>query len=676
MATRNQQKTSAASIVPGVRLDLNPFFQRAGTARLLDNWIPEKNRLIRKAFSDKFQTKAETATGEVWCLVDFRYHRSGAPESQFLVFRSDGKIYKRTGGAELEIFPAATGFSALNSRPKPVNLSNRLFFADSSSAYVYDGRTFRAWGIAAPSSAPVVTVDASGSGITAASGLNASFTWVALDEAGNRVHESTRSTSSAFTGALADDELRIDITGITPPDGVTHWSGYMSELNVSNVRRRVNTSLITTLTFDVSSFPAGTAVREPKRNDQPSATTVMAQWKNRIAMRDETDKRRVWFTAFGEVKALNNGSPEESVPGKSSSSLSDIVNEFRFPDPEVSLIVEHANYLVVFTMQSGYAIVGTGGILDNLGTRGLSSHKVLAEGATGPHAGCTTPFGLAWLTPGRKINLWSGQIFNIGDAIQSQLNTIPSNALADAQCFWWDGHGRKWLVFVLECADSDDLTGTTAGRILVYDFDLQSDAQHPGEWFEWSDRNYTWVSDYFDGAERFLLGGDAEGEVYKLDVISNPCHLDLSMILGKCYLGSTIQDNPAPTLRTGIIVPNNDQNATGLYVSVVRGDQAGPSRDVGSDPNIRCEIDPINPDIQPTIALSVDDIKGSGEYNSWLAPHAGGNKEGALGKQFQFEVAYEEGFSDNAEGDGRLTVAVDALYKVAFSWQVEMGENE
>ena len=672
MAIRQQSKISSAGIVPGVRLDLNPYFQRPGSARFLQNWIPEKNRLLRKPFAPKFQTQASTAAGSVWCTVDYRYHRAGAPESMFLTFRSDGKIYKRTAGAQLEIFPAATSFSVLNSRPKPVVLSNRLFFADSSSGYVYDGRTFRTWGIAAPTAAPVVTVDLSGSGITASTGLNASFTWVVLDEAGNRVHESTRSTASAFTGALANDELRIDITGITPPAGVTHWSGYMSELNASNVRRRVNTSLITTLTYDVSSLPAGSAIREPKRNDPPQATPVMAQWKNRIAMRLETDKRSVWFTAFGEVKGLNNGSPEESVPGRGASSLSDIVNEFKFPDPEVKLIAEHSNFLIVHTQQAGYAVVGTAGILDDLGTRGLSSQKVFTEGACGARAGVSTPYGWAWMTPGRKINLWDGsQVLDIGSAIQSQLNTVPETDLESVQAFWWDGNGRKWLIFCLAACDSDDLRGTATNRLLIFDFDQASDAQHVGEWFEWTDHEYSSIGEYFDGAQRFLLGGGEDGEVYQLDTIANPCHLDRSMILGKTYLGSTVQDNPTATVRTGLIVPNNDLNATGLYLSVVRGSQDGPSLIVGENPALRAEVNPINPDFQPSIPLLVDDVKDSGEYLAWLAPQAGGNKDGALGKQFQFEASYPAGSSDFDEADGRLTTVIDSIYKLAFSWSVK-----
>jgi hypothetical protein len=281
------------------------------------------------------------------------------------------------------------------------------------------------------------------------------------------------------------------------------------------------------------------------------------------------------------------------------------------------------------------------------------------------------------MTPGRKINLWNGSlIYNIGDALQTQLKTIPSTSLTDVQFFWWDGNGRKWLVVSCDCAAIDDLTGTTANRILIYDFDLQSDAEHPGEWFEWSDHGYTWVSDYFDGAERFLLGGTDTGEVYNLDAICNPAHLDYSMILGRTYLGSEIQDNPAATMRTGLVIPNNDLNATGLYLSVVRGNQDGPSRVTGTDPDVSCENNPINPDIQPSIPMTVDDIKLSGEYLSWLSPELGAAKDGALGKQFQFELSYPVGTSDNQEADGRLTAAVDSLYKVAFSWQQGVDEQE
>lgn len=669
MPIRNQAKVSTASLVPGIRLDLNPFSQRVGTARLLRNYIPERNRMIRKPYAPPFQVAASSSS--VWHIVDFRYHRANAPESQMLVFRADGKIYRRTGGSELEIFPGNTTFAVLNNKPCPVQLGNKLFFSDLSSAYVYDGRSFRAWGIARPTSAPVVSVQA-GPGVTAANGLSGSFTWVVLDENGNRVHESSRSTASAFSAALSNQVFRLDITGITPPAGVTHWSGYTSDLNASNIRRRVNTTRITTLTFDVTTLPAGTAAIEPIRNDPPGVSIVMGGWRNRIAMRQETDKRNIWFTAFGEVSSTNAGAPDESVCGRDSSTISDLSNEFSFPAYATRLILQHEGILHCFTEDKGFVLIGSGGVLDNVGSRELQSLQQFTEGAAGPNAGASTPYGLAWLTMGRKVNLWYGgeRMIDIGDSLKPQLDTIPESSLVNVYMFWWDGNGRRWLCMVCNCADSDNLTGAVSQRMFVYDFSLGTEAERPGEWFEWTDQLYTCVGGYTDGDQRFLLGGASNGNVYQLDTICNPSHLNRSMVLGKTYLGSAIQNNPASTMRTGLMIPNNDRWATGLYVGFNRGSQDGASTTVGSSPVVKSAIDTENPDVAPAITLTPGSANTSGEYRAWLLPESGGVEGGALAKQFQLEASYAAGSSNNAEADGRLTVALEALYKLAFSWQV------
>lgn len=665
---RGTSKITTASLVPGIRLDLNPWAQRMGTARILRNWIPEKNRVLRKPFAPKFYTSI--SANSVWAIVDFRYHRANAAESQLLIFHSGGRIFRRTGGGDIQIFPGNTGFEALNARPKPVLLGNRLFFSDSSNAYVYDGRTIRKWGIVRPTAPPVVTVQA-GPGITAATGLNASFTWVVLDERNNRVHESSRSDASAFSAALANQTLRLDITGITPPAGVTHWSGYISELNASNVRKRVNTSLITTLLYSATSLPAATNPIEPIRNDPPSASLVMGQWKHRIAMRQENDPRNIWFTAFGEVNSTLAGNGEESVCGKSASSISDLVNEFTFPAFRARLILEHDNSLNIFTEERGHLIIGSGGVLDSLGSRDLISAEQFPQGAAGPSAGVSTPYGLAWMTPGRRIYLWTGgqTVFDIGDAIGAQLDTIPESDLWNVQFFYWDGHGRHWLIVQCNCGSSDDLK-TLQNRLFVYDFSLTTEQERPGEWSqELTDHNYTAVGTYLDGDERFLLAGDDAGDVYQLDTICDPTHLNRSAILGKTYLNSSVQSNPASIMRTGLLIPNNDDWATGLYLEIVRGTQDGPSNNLGTNPTVTSAVDVIDPDSAPGISISPGPANTSGEMRTWLKPESGGTEGGALAKQFQFDLSYPLGASNNGEADGRTTAAVDAIYKLGFVWQ-------
>lgn len=669
MAVRNLDKKSSATLVPGLRLDLNPFAQTAGSCRVLDDVIVERGRTIRKAYSPLFQTTATTASGQVWDIVDYRYYRASAPHTQLLIFRSDGRIYRRCGGGELEIFPGTTSHPVLNYRPGIIQLSNQLFFSDKSYAYVYDGRTFRKWGIERPTVAPTISAVA-GTDFTSGFTLIATYTWVVLDEESNRVHESSRSPAPAafITMTAPNRTFHADISAATAPAGVTHWSLYVSAQSADSTRKRYGTYPITTTATDVTAFPTSSNPKEPYRNDPPSPSTVMGQWRNRIAMRDETDPRKVWFTGFGEIKSTLAGAPEECVSGKQSTSISDLVNEFRFPDKRTKLIFPHENNLVCFTENNSYAIVGTGGVIDDYGTRGMSNEPLHAEGSTGARAGCTTPFGAAWMTPGRKINLLSGgQVVNIGDAIQPQLNTITEDNLPDTTFFWWDGNGRKWLIVSVYCASSADLTGTPAWRLLIYDFDLGTD--RPGEWFELNDHTYTLAREYLDGEKRFLLAGDASGDVWQLDEICNPTHLNRSFILGKTYLGSSLQNHPAASIRTGLINPVGDYNAHGMYISLVRGTQDGPSSTLGTAPTVLSAIDPINPDTAPTITLTAGTVKDSGDFNYWLKPETAGAEVGALAKQFQFQIDYAAGAANNGEADGRYTVAVEALFKMAFAWR-------
>jgi hypothetical protein len=655
--------------VPGTRLDLNPFGQRPGTARVIRNFVPERSRFLRKSYAPQFQVAGSSS--RVWHIVDFRYHRASAPESMLLVFRADGKIYRRTAGTEAEIFPGVTSHPVLNARPAVVVLGNRLFFSDNSLAYVYDGRTFRKWGIDRPS-APTVSVDATGSGITAAGGLYASVTWVVLDEEGNRVHESSCSDSSAISAALTDDELRVTTAAVAAPAGVTHWSAYISELNASGVRRRAATTAITgtgaSEAVDIASLPALTYPLEPIRNDPPSASTVMGQWKHRIAMRKETDPRSVWFTGFGEVNSTNAGCGEESVPGMTASSISDLVNEFKFPASKTKLIIQHENTLHCFTEEKGHAIIGTGGVLDDLGSRDLQSAEQFPEGGCGPTAGCSTPFGLAWMTLGRKINLWPGgtTLINIGDPLKPLLDTIPEADLWLVDMKWWDGNGRKWLCMTVNAKAPDE--SAVAQRLLIYDFDLASEPNRPGEWNEYTEHPYCSIGTYMDGEQRFLLAGDTAGCVYQLDTICNPAHLNRSAILGQTYLGATVQNNPAATLRTGLLSPNEDKWATALYITYNRGDQVAPKTTVGTSPVVTVAVDTENPDTAPTLTLTSGTADTSGEQEAWFIPESGGVEGGALGKQFQVDLSYAAGASNNAETDGRTTVALDALYKVGFSW--------
>ncbi|KKK51284.1 hypothetical protein LCGC14_3116500, partial [marine sediment metagenome] len=85
-------------------------------------------------------------TVPVWHVKNFRYTRANAPENEILVFKANGKVYKRVPSAEQEIFPGGTSFAVLNQKPFVGQLGNRFFWNDGSAGYVYDGRNIQSWG--------------------------------------------------------------------------------------------------------------------------------------------------------------------------------------------------------------------------------------------------------------------------------------------------------------------------------------------------------------------------------------------------------------------------------------------------------------------------------------------------------------------------------------------------
>jgi len=81
----------------------------------LENMVPNYSRLIRVPFMPPFVQSASSASA--WGMVDFQFTRNNAREHQFLIFKADGKIYKRQAGRELEIFPGKTSFVPLVAKP-------------------------------------------------------------------------------------------------------------------------------------------------------------------------------------------------------------------------------------------------------------------------------------------------------------------------------------------------------------------------------------------------------------------------------------------------------------------------------------------------------------------------------------------------------------------------------
>ena len=697
---RNSQKKTTLGLVPGLSLNINPIAQPSGTARILVNYFHDRGRFTRRP-SNPFFTAMHSGhpaftNDSIERSINFRYTRSNAPENDLIMFTTNGSVYRRQSGWCQPIFPGTTSHSALAKPAMAWPLSNRLFFSDGTSAYVYDGRSVRTWGLARTTTAPAFTAQNLGGSIVAATGVKGAITWVILDEEGARVHESSRTNLTSFVViGGADDAVQFDITALTPPAHATHWSAYLSELDGSEVLRRVATERVTTLTKNITAFPAATSAKAPERNDPPPPSRVGCVAKNRIFMRDEADRSKYWWSALGEVKGLSNGAADESFPGYGTNSISDLVNSDTVPQGEIRAIVEHENNIYIFTESRGYVLVGEMNLPDNRAPRNLVKLQIFTEGCVGPNAAVSTPYGLVFLSPTRRMWLWDGNALrDIGAPIQSLLDLL-ANPLLDADLFdavrmmWYSGNGKQWLLLSCFSSDTHDLTsgGTTtfAATIYVYDFGLSTDNQ-AGSWFEWRAVS---GSDVTIGGRAIGTFQDNNGKVYllaygstvtkkgmvNLDLFGVPAHLGYTAIIGTTYTGSTIQTTPQSDIRTGLIAPNGDYWANGHYLQLMTAAYSWDntfSSTAYTEPTLGCLVDVEDVDNPGSFAtITLDTATSSNDKRAWLVPQTSGNTNigGAFGKHFIFQARWSASESEDIDTDGsRTTPLIYSINKMAFAF--------
>lgn len=656
-----REKIQAADLLIRDSTSRNPYAAQPDQG-LIENFAPDYGLLRRVPFQPPFVTSASTS--RVWQIFDFQFQRDNARNQQLLIFKADGKVYKRQAGMEMEIFPGKTSFKPFARKPSFVNLADRLHVSDGSQYLIYDGWDWFTGGLVAPA-APSTSLVGGGS-LTGT--YKVAVTAVHIRN-GVRIHESSRSAAVSNTPATQN----IRVTQPILDARATHWSVYMSELSTSDVYRRVATVDINTTTTDVSAVPASTSPIGPIRNDPPQPSQVLCLWKNRIAMRDEQALSNLWFTAFAEVKGLLNGAPEESLCGRGSASISDLVNSWTLPDSGEPILgaVWHEEYLWVFSDRNGYVIQGEGSLLDSRGLRDFFPKHIFTFGQASPWASWSTPFGLVVLSPERKLWLWDGsnETVDIGIDIQTQLNMLNATQLAEFNLFYWEGAGNSWLVIPL------------SDRVVIFDFSVRTEDSPKGVWFHvtgFSDVPTT-IGDYTLSGQRSLLVGLNNGQVLQLDndytrgiTVRQPCHLNLSMILGNTYLGATPQASNAAKIRTGSYPAQSGAWVEGQYLEIVhRGTGDTSATGIrGITPTVTVyndEVSPNSPSSGNTLTLNPVPSTNQSvtEKRGWLSNGIGQSACGRLGKRFQIQLDYSTTAND---GQSRAQTINDEINQLGFAW--------
>src|SRR5262245_11935588 len=114
-----RQKIEISDLLIRESTTRNPFAATPDQG-LIENLTPDYGLLRRVPFAPPFHTSASSA--RVWHVFDFQFQRDNARNQQFLIFKADGKVYKRIAGGELEIFPGKTSFAPFYRKPSFVNL--------------------------------------------------------------------------------------------------------------------------------------------------------------------------------------------------------------------------------------------------------------------------------------------------------------------------------------------------------------------------------------------------------------------------------------------------------------------------------------------------------------------------------------------------------------------------
>lgn len=658
-----RQKVQVSDLMIRDSTSRNPYAAKPDQG-LIENFVPDYGLLRRVPFEPPFHTSASSS--RVWHIVDFQFQRDNARNQQLLVFKADGKVYKRQAGRELEIFPGKTSFAPFVQKPSFVNLADRLHVSDGSQYLIYDGWDWVTGGLVAPAAPATALVAGSLTGT-----YKVAVTAVHIRN-GVRIHESSRSAVVSNTPAAQN----IRVTQPTLDARATHWSVYVSELSTSDVYRRSVTVPITTATTDISAVPASTSPIAPIRNDPVLPSRVMTLWKNRIAMRDEQALSNLWFTAFAEVKGLLNGAPEESLCGRGSASISDIVNSWTLPDSGEPILgaVWHEEFLWVFSDRNGYVIKGEGSLLDSRGLRDFFPQHIFTFGTATPWSMWSTPFGLVVLSPERKLWLWDGtaETVDIGIDIQARLNSLTNQQLTEFNIFYWEGAGNTWLVVPL------------GDRVGVFDFSVKTEDSPNGVWFSltgFSDFPTT-IGDMTLMGQRSLIVGLNDGTVLQLDndatrgvTVRQPCYLGLSFILGNCYLGNTFQNSPNAKVRTGAYPPSEGGWVEAQYIETVTkctGDTSSSgSRSIPGEILIyNDEIDPNNPtqgvDVTGVLVQTTNQGQHTSQLRAWLPTgNVSSSAVGKLGKRFQVEIRYTLTQQDS---QSRPQVLNDEILQLGMSW--------
>lgn len=373
-------------------------------------------------------------------------------------------------------------------------------------------------------------------------------------------------------------------------------------------------------------------IDRPIRNDPPPPSSILATHKYRLFRRRETIPNRFTYSANEEVASGTNGSPQESVPGTSSNTLSDIINETAYPKAASAIraMKSHADALYIGTEKEVIPLWG-----ESIDDFALSQVTAVDGGVISSYGLESTSHGLIIFSYDRKLYLYppvspiyaltpeninvTDQLVELGRPMRNKFLTIKSSDIQNVRVLKYRYNLRDWLVVCYQ--DTNSIYHT-----YVYDFETKG-------WFELQ-RGFVSLAIFETSpGVKILVGGASDGKVYVADDLTGAITPNTTFPTG-LYRTALIDFGKPDMLHLPHYLELEVNNATLL----------------DSTTTINFYLDPVDADSPGTpIALSMSPVQGEpNRYRGFFAASEGGQGVVCRRLMIEFNLA-----SDNQSGTFR-----------------------
>lgn len=443
-------KQDGISEFKGKKITVNLAEGEPGTLLSAKNVMVLSDNMLRRA--PGYTLVANVGQGPVQAFYDFQRN---VDQKQFVFVQSGGNIYAMNadGSGQIELSTGETGAHQF------VCNSFNAYSSNGTTAWRYVDNagtlTKYKWGIAAPATAPAISLSAGTLTLTYGRTYVYSYVSKYTDSLGiERVQVGAPSPMSAFTGPIANQIVNLtDITPSADPQ-VTHiWIFEVTDSPVNTSATYFFAAEITNGTTSYGDALLDSALDQtrlaPFDNNPAPPAAILTEFQNRIAA---ANGGLFQLSGYDEITL---GIPEESWP---------IDLFFNVPSGKRTISamtsLQEGTVLAVCTQDFWYLYTGYDA------STFTEQDKVASPGTAGPLALVLTPEGLAYVTANQSVRLWNGTSSNptsISDEIAKKfpntyaMEDFDPSYIANSVCCWYEFGSMNILVVFAKTSDSATL---------------------------------------------------------------------------------------------------------------------------------------------------------------------------------------------------------------------------